>query len=196
MQPGASKTDMGAIDHTSEAIDVWAAELRMQFGGQSIAPAALTCRTEIRQASKARRFSNGEVRKAAARAEVRLNWLWITADPEVLDRKQSSFDGLRLRSPHLARRRLTVIRRLDRTLEMRRYSPIVHARCVQSTQTENWRSSASEPVLPSRQCRSRRHPTGERVASNSGRSRSLKLLIGLDDRMLRETQPPILYAGL
>jgi hypothetical protein len=29
----------GAIDHTPEAIDVWAAELRMRFGGQSIAVA-------------------------------------------------------------------------------------------------------------------------------------------------------------
>ena len=93
MQPGASKTDMGAIDHTSEAIDVWAAELRMQFGGQSIAPAALTCRTESRQASKAPPFSDGEVRKAAARAEVRLNCLSIAADPRFCTESRRALTG-------------------------------------------------------------------------------------------------------
>ena len=33
LQAGASKVETGAIDHTPEAIDVWAAELRMRFGG-------------------------------------------------------------------------------------------------------------------------------------------------------------------
>ena len=36
---GTSKVETGAIDHTPEAVDVWAAELRMRFGGQSIAVA-------------------------------------------------------------------------------------------------------------------------------------------------------------
>src|SRR5262245_36122602 len=39
MQTGTSKVETGAIDHTPEAIEVWAAELRMRFGGQSIAVA-------------------------------------------------------------------------------------------------------------------------------------------------------------
>jgi len=39
MQAGTSKVETGAIDHTPEAIEVWAAELRMRFGGQSIAVA-------------------------------------------------------------------------------------------------------------------------------------------------------------
>jgi transposase len=39
MQTGTSTVEAGAIDHTPEAIDVWAAELRMRFGGQSIAVA-------------------------------------------------------------------------------------------------------------------------------------------------------------
>ncbi len=39
METETSKIEMGAIDHTPEAIDVWAAELRMRFGGQSIAVA-------------------------------------------------------------------------------------------------------------------------------------------------------------
>ena len=39
MQAGTSKVETGAIDHTPEAIDVWAAELRMRFGGQSVAVA-------------------------------------------------------------------------------------------------------------------------------------------------------------
>jgi transposase len=39
MQAGTSKLETGTIDHTPEAIDVWAAELRMRFGGQSIAVA-------------------------------------------------------------------------------------------------------------------------------------------------------------
>ena len=34
-----SKVETGTIDHTPEAIDVWAAELRMRFGGQSVAVA-------------------------------------------------------------------------------------------------------------------------------------------------------------
>ena len=36
---GTSKVETGAIDHTPEAVDVWAAELRMRFGGQSVAVA-------------------------------------------------------------------------------------------------------------------------------------------------------------
>ena len=39
MQAGTSKVETGTIDHTPEAIDVWAAELRMRFGGQSVAVA-------------------------------------------------------------------------------------------------------------------------------------------------------------
>ena len=39
MQAGTSKVEIGAIDHTPEAIDVWAAEVRMRFGGQSVAVA-------------------------------------------------------------------------------------------------------------------------------------------------------------
>jgi transposase len=39
MQAGTSKVETGAIDHTPEAIEVWAAELRMRFGGQSVAVA-------------------------------------------------------------------------------------------------------------------------------------------------------------
>jgi hypothetical protein len=34
MQAGTSKVETGVIDHTPEAIDVWAAEVRMRFGGQ------------------------------------------------------------------------------------------------------------------------------------------------------------------
>src|SRR5215471_19312491 len=39
LQAGTSKVETGAIDHTPEAIDVWAAELRMRFGGQPVAVA-------------------------------------------------------------------------------------------------------------------------------------------------------------
>jgi transposase len=39
MQAGTSKVETGAIDHTPEAIEVWATELRMRFGGQSVAVA-------------------------------------------------------------------------------------------------------------------------------------------------------------
>jgi transposase len=39
LQAGTSKVETGAIDHTPEAIDVWAAELRMRFGGQLVAVA-------------------------------------------------------------------------------------------------------------------------------------------------------------
>jgi transposase len=39
LQAGTSKVETGAIDHTPEAIEVWAAELRMRFGGQSVAVA-------------------------------------------------------------------------------------------------------------------------------------------------------------
>jgi transposase len=39
LQAGKSKVETGAVDHTPEAIDVWAAELRMRFGGQSVAVA-------------------------------------------------------------------------------------------------------------------------------------------------------------
>jgi len=39
LQAGTSKVETGAIDHTPEAIDVWAAELRMRFGGGSVAVA-------------------------------------------------------------------------------------------------------------------------------------------------------------
>src|SRR5215467_3652921 len=39
MQTETSKVETGTIDHTPEAVDVWAAELRMRFGGQSIAVA-------------------------------------------------------------------------------------------------------------------------------------------------------------
>src|SRR5579875_160710 len=38
-QAGTSKVETGAIDHTPEAIDVWAAELPMRFGGQAVAVA-------------------------------------------------------------------------------------------------------------------------------------------------------------
>ena len=108
---------MGAIDHTSEAIDVWAAELRMQFGGQSIAPAAWPSHTESRQAPKAPPFSDGEVRKAAARAEVRLDCLSIAAHPRFCteSRRALTCSGCGHRTP--PRRRLAVFRRLDRTLE-------------------------------------------------------------------------------
>lgn len=34
-----SKIEMGTVDHTPEAIDVWATELRLRFGGQSVAVA-------------------------------------------------------------------------------------------------------------------------------------------------------------
>src|SRR5262249_52457495 len=36
LQAGTSKVETGAIEHTPEAIDMWAAELRMRFGGQSV----------------------------------------------------------------------------------------------------------------------------------------------------------------
>ncbi len=39
MQTGTSKVEMGTIDHTPEAVDGWAAELRLRFGGRSIAVA-------------------------------------------------------------------------------------------------------------------------------------------------------------
>src|SRR5215471_1915252 len=39
MQTETSKVETGAIDHTPEAVDVWAAELRLRFGGQAIAVA-------------------------------------------------------------------------------------------------------------------------------------------------------------
>ncbi len=39
LQAGISKVETGAIDHTLEAIEVWAAELRMRFGGQAVAVA-------------------------------------------------------------------------------------------------------------------------------------------------------------
>ena len=39
MQAGTSKVETGAIDHTPEAIEVWAAERRRRFGGQSVAVA-------------------------------------------------------------------------------------------------------------------------------------------------------------
>jgi transposase len=39
LQAGISKVEIGSIDHTPEAIEVWAAELRMRFGGQAIAVA-------------------------------------------------------------------------------------------------------------------------------------------------------------
>lgn len=39
MQTATSKVETGAIEHTPEAIDVWAAELRVRFGGQPIAVA-------------------------------------------------------------------------------------------------------------------------------------------------------------
>lgn len=39
LQAGTSKVETGAIEHTPEAIDVWAAELRMRFGGQLVAVA-------------------------------------------------------------------------------------------------------------------------------------------------------------
>lgn len=38
-QPGSSDRVAGTIDHTPEAVDVWAAELRLRFGGQSVAVA-------------------------------------------------------------------------------------------------------------------------------------------------------------
>jgi hypothetical protein len=37
--PGSSERETGTIDHTPEAVDVWAAELRLRFGGQPIAVA-------------------------------------------------------------------------------------------------------------------------------------------------------------
>jgi transposase len=39
LQAGISKVETGSIDHTPEAIEVWAAELRMRFGGQAVAVA-------------------------------------------------------------------------------------------------------------------------------------------------------------
>lgn len=39
LQAGISKVETGAIDHTPEAIEVGAAELRMRFGGQAVAVA-------------------------------------------------------------------------------------------------------------------------------------------------------------
>ena len=37
--PGSSDRAAGTIDHTPEAVDVWAAELRLRFGGQLVAVA-------------------------------------------------------------------------------------------------------------------------------------------------------------
>jgi Transposase len=37
--PGSSNRETGTVDHTPEAVDVWAAELRLRFGGQPIAVA-------------------------------------------------------------------------------------------------------------------------------------------------------------
>jgi transposase len=37
--PGSSDREIGTIDHTPEAVDVWAAELRLRFAGQPIAVA-------------------------------------------------------------------------------------------------------------------------------------------------------------
>ena len=37
--PGSSDQETGTIDHTPEAVEVWAAELRLRFGGQPIAVA-------------------------------------------------------------------------------------------------------------------------------------------------------------
>jgi transposase len=37
--PGSSRRESGTIDHTPEAVDVWATELRLRFGGQRIAVA-------------------------------------------------------------------------------------------------------------------------------------------------------------
>ena len=34
---GSSDREAGTIDHTPEAVDVWAAELRLRFGGQPVA---------------------------------------------------------------------------------------------------------------------------------------------------------------
>ena len=36
---GSSNRETGVIDHTPEAVDVWATELRLRFGGQSVAVA-------------------------------------------------------------------------------------------------------------------------------------------------------------
>jgi hypothetical protein len=37
--PGSSNWESGTIDHTPEAIDVWATELRLRFSGQRVAVA-------------------------------------------------------------------------------------------------------------------------------------------------------------
>src|SRR6478672_8074203 len=39
LHTGARKVETGIIDHTTEAVDAWATELRMRFGGQPIAVA-------------------------------------------------------------------------------------------------------------------------------------------------------------
>ena len=39
LETGSSKVETGTIDHTPEAVDVWAAELRLRFGGQPFAVA-------------------------------------------------------------------------------------------------------------------------------------------------------------
>ena len=38
-KPGHRRSGAGTIDHTPEAVDVWAAELRLRFGGQPVAVA-------------------------------------------------------------------------------------------------------------------------------------------------------------
>ena len=38
-KPGHRTVETGAFDHTPEAMDIWAAELRLRFGGQSVAVA-------------------------------------------------------------------------------------------------------------------------------------------------------------
>jgi len=37
--PGSSKRESGSLDHTPEAVEVWAMELRRRFGGQRVAVA-------------------------------------------------------------------------------------------------------------------------------------------------------------
>ena len=36
---GSSERETGTIDHTPEAVEVWASELRLRFGGQQVAVA-------------------------------------------------------------------------------------------------------------------------------------------------------------
>ena len=41
---GSSERETGTLDHTPEAVEVWASELRLRFGGQPVAVALEQCR--------------------------------------------------------------------------------------------------------------------------------------------------------